>query len=420
MHLVAREEALVYNVPATNRMANLERSLLVSAFTGLVITACIGIVLRLYPLAGSMPLQYKNLLHGHSHFAFGGWIMPALLLLLLRYFPELKKNILYRHWRNISAGIIISAYGMLCTFPFQGYGPWSVFFSTISIAAGFYLAVVVWRALRFPQRISEKFLKAALVFFVISAIGPFATGPLVAMGKQGSPLYFNSVYFYLHFQINGWFTFVLLAVLYRLFEEQRQSGNRTVYFLFTASALPAFFLSVLWNSPPLLFNIIGGSGGLMQLAGLILLLKDCKRYNKKNDLNLLIKLALVAFSLKTVLQFFSALPAVAILAYEYRNFVIAYLHLSLLGFVSFFVVGSLFRSFEFPLRRNIRWGAGLFLLSFVLSELLLVMASFFAMLGWRLPFYNEQLLLVSIFFPAGSLIILRSIRKSLKGSFQLN
>src|SRR6188474_1235190 len=128
---------------AGNNIERLQRLLFGCAFVNLFIVASLGLFLRSFPFISSFPLEYKNILHGHSHFAFGGWVMPALLGLLIKCFPELKERIAYRHWRNISFLLLFSAYGMLLSFPLQGYRVVSILFSTLSIASGFYLAITV-------------------------------------------------------------------------------------------------------------------------------------------------------------------------------------------------------------------------------------------------------------------------------------
>jgi len=397
------------------KLAALERMLLLSSFFNLFITACLGVLLRSFPFFDGFPLEYKNVLHGHSHFAFGGWIMPALLLLILKYFPELKNGIAYKHWKNICLLLLFSAYGMLLTFPFQGYKPLSIFFSTLSVAASYYLVAVIWPKLN-GITVSQKFLKAGLFYLAISAIGPFATGPLIAMGKQGTPIYFNAVYFYLHFQINGWFTFAVLALLYRWMENKGfKPKNINTYKLFHLACIPAYLLSVLWNSPGLLFNIIGGTAALLQIVALFHLLKDLRGFK----LMILMKLALAAFVVKIILQLISAIPFIAVMAYEHRNFVIAYLHLALLGSVSLFVFHFCFEAFGLT-TRTVKTGATLFLVSFICTELLLVLFSLGSIAGFGIANYNEALMLFSCFFPAGLLLITLSIRRKLGNQFQLN
>jgi hypothetical protein len=404
-------------------IALVQKRLLQASFLNLFLVSALGIFLRSFPFLPSLVIEYKNLLHGHSHFAFGGWVLPILLALIMKGFPEVTSQVHYKHWRNIAVLVLASAYGMLLSFPFQGYGLVSIIFSTLSVLATFYMAFVLWRALQNTEaKTAHLFLKAALFFLCISAIGPFATGPLIAMGKAGTPIYYNSVYFYLHFQYNGFFTLTVLALLYKMLEgKQQDQYGKKVYALFTWACIPAYFLSILWNNPHPVFYAIGGLAAVVQLAALGFLLQDaCFLLLKTKRINKLLFLALMAFTLKNVLQLFSAFPAVAELAYQHRNFVIAYLHLMLLGFVSLFAFAATFKFYKITVTQTIKTGIYLFLFSFVSTELLLVCFSAGNILAFTIPYYTQLLLFFSLFFMAGLWLLMQNINQQLKYSFQLN
>ena len=114
---------------------SLQRVLLAVSIVNLLLVSLLGLVLRSVPVFGGLPLPYDNFLHAHSHFAFGGWATPAIVWMVMFYFPEVKANVSYSHWRNIIVLMFVSAYGMLLSFPFQGYGTVSIIFSTLSLIA---------------------------------------------------------------------------------------------------------------------------------------------------------------------------------------------------------------------------------------------------------------------------------------------
>ena len=63
---------------------SLQRWIRISLFN-LLLVASIGVILR-YKIAFALPfIDQKHLLHGHSHFAFAGWISQALMVLLVGY-----------------------------------------------------------------------------------------------------------------------------------------------------------------------------------------------------------------------------------------------------------------------------------------------------------------------------------------------
>jgi hypothetical protein len=396
---------LIHNISQScNNTNKLQRLLVGFSIANLIIVSLLGVLLRAYPFFDMVLLPYKNVLHGHSHFAFGGWVMPAILTLLLRCFPQVEKAVSYHHWRNIAALLLLSAYGMLIAFPLQGYGAVSICFSSLSIITGYYLAVVTWKAIRtLPVSSSLRFLKWGLFYYILSSVGPVATGPLIAMGKSGSTLYFDAIYFYLHFQYNGWFVFVVMAFIYQYFENigLKNTGVR-VFQLLNLACIPTFFLSVLWNQPSVLFNIIGGVSAALQLYAGWLFAKDVARSGFENKMiRRLIYFFLAAFVIKLILQVLSAIPVIAIMAYQYRNFVIGYLHLVLVGCISLFLIVWMIRSFEIKLKTQLWLGLGVFIFAFICSEFLIVALPLATIAGYAIQSYSLLLLFISSLLPVG-------------------
>ena len=416
MHVATGSLKIYYGQTILKENAQiLSRLLFITAMVNLFIVSVLGIVLRAFPFFSFFPLTYKNLLHGHSHFAFGGWLMPAILALLLKCFPEIGKAVQYKHWRNISFLLLFSAYGMLIFFPLQGYRALSIVFSSLSIGSGFYLAVTVWKVLPLLKpSVSFQFLKAGLFYMVLSSFGPLATGPLIALGKSGTPVYFDVIYFYLHFQYNGWFLFAVLALFYKYLEEKRiETNSRRVYQLLNLACIPTYFLSVLWHQPSLIFNVVAASGAVVQCVALIYLFQDLRLFKFENKLaTILVKFPFASVVLKILLQLLSALPAVAVLAYNYRNFVIAYLHLVLLGCVSLFLIGWGLKSFDVANNKALRTGIAIFVIGFVCMELFLIAAPLSSMINYTIPFYNLLLLTLSILLPLGIALVAWSFFRS--------
>ncbi|MBK6635665.1 MAG: hypothetical protein IPG38_16455 [Chitinophagaceae bacterium] len=99
----------------------------------LLIVATIGVVLRykiLYPLPF---IDQKHLLHGHSHFAFSGWITQAIMTLMVVYLANSKGETIYKRYRWLLYANLFTAYGMLVAFPIEGYGLYSIIFSSASV-----------------------------------------------------------------------------------------------------------------------------------------------------------------------------------------------------------------------------------------------------------------------------------------------
>jgi len=79
-----------------------------------------------------------------------------------------------------------------------------------------------------------------------------------------SSWYQNAIYFYLHFQYNGWFITALLGLLFFIFEEHSIPIAKNTFNLFfrffILGVILTFFLSVLWMHPHPIFYVLAGLG----------------------------------------------------------------------------------------------------------------------------------------------------------------
>ncbi len=352
-----------------------ERNLLKISLLNFFILALIGAYLRLVPVAPVSILDYKNVLHAHSHFAFTGWVFIGFLYVFESIFKIIRSCITPKQWNIILIGAILSAYGMLFSFPFQGYGLISIIFSTASILVSTYFAFLIWKLRKkFFERIEYKFLLAGLFFMVLSSFGPFATGPIIVLGYSGTAIYHNAVYFFLHFQYNGFFIFFILAVFYKIISESniKHSGAKVLTLLFI-TCIFSFSLSVLWSRPSLFIYIISICAALIQLYAGYYLINDLIKIKwKQTILRLLMLMIITGIGLKMVLQLTGSFPVMANLAYERKDLVIAFLHLVLLGIVTSFIFLIMLKSMQLQRLNRMKIFIVGFILSFILSELLLV------------------------------------------------
>jgi hypothetical protein len=237
---------------------------------------------------------------------------------------------------------------MLISFPLEGYGPFSILFSTLHTIGAILFAVRFFINTKKVASASAWFAKTALLFFVISAAGPFSLGYLMSNGMGNSNWYNFSIYFYLHFQYNGFFLFGIFSLFFSQLEKKnirfQTPKAKTLGVILAAATVPAYILSTLWAKPGYVLYIIGAASGLVQcLCFFVLLtlvrpiLTEIKRTFTSPSVVLLI-IALSGFGLKVILQLVSAFPSIAQMAYELRPIVIAYLHLVLVGVISSFLL----------------------------------------------------------------------------------
>ncbi|MDQ2863591.1 MAG: hypothetical protein M3R50_08095, partial [Bacteroidota bacterium] len=145
------------------------------AFINLLIVSILGVTMR-YKIAFYLPfIEQRNFLHAHSHFAFSGWVTQILMVLLWAFLYQYLPATSLKKYKWLIILNLAAAYGMLFTFPWEGYGVFSIIFSTLSIFSGYLFAIIFWRDLNKIKIkvISTWWFKAALIFNVLSSGGAY-------------------------------------------------------------------------------------------------------------------------------------------------------------------------------------------------------------------------------------------------------
>ncbi len=371
----------------------------------------IGLGLRGFMLWPANGLSYTYWLHAHSHVVLLGWAFNALLSALLVDFLPPTRIRTYRIWW---IGLQVAVGGMLVFFPIQGYAAGSILFSTLHVWFSYGIGIKLWRDLRKNPALSASLLRWGIGLLFLSTLGPYAVGVLKARGLAATDWPNLAIYFYLHFLYNGWFVFGILALLVRQLEFWELSlparAGRVWLAVSVASCLTGYSLSVLWSHPPTVVWAVGFASGTLQLgAGGWLLGQLWQRrtafYERLTPWAFwLVRLSAVAFVLKLVLQFISAFPWAAALAYAQRPVVIAYLHLVFIGLVSFFLLGLAIQRGWLQISN---WGLRILITFFILLEVVLVAQTVTGIMpvGF-LPFAYEWLFFVSAGLWVGVLLLL--------------
>ena len=372
-----------------------------------------GVFLRLFYVL-PIPGNYRFIVHAHSHVALLGWVYIALITLIYKiYFSEFKKTRLYKHIFWFTNSCIL---GMLLSFPFQGYALFSIIFSTLFLTATYWFSWFTFRHVPEKHRKSNSyvFIKASIWYMLISSIGPWAVGGVMATLGKASIWYKISIYFYLHFQYNAWFILALIGILFYIMEqfsvkiERRQF--KSFFLLLNVGIILSFFLSVLWIKPPSIFYILAALGAIVQVTAFFYFFRFVQNAWPVLKTGLspivlkLLKLSGLLLLVKIGLQLISALPYFANLAYLYQDFVIGYLHWTFLGLVSL----CLFAFLEhFKLIRINSQILTIYILGFIFSEILIFYKGLGLWLGW--PAFAIQpwlLVAISAFIPLAVGILL--------------
>lgn len=392
------------------------------SFFNLALVAFIGIVLR-FKIAYSLPfVDQKYLLHGHSHFAFAGWISQALMVLLVAWLGGASGCDLFKKYRWLLYANLFTAYGMLISFPLQGYGVFSISFSTLSIIVSYIFASRFWRDLnKLPfAAASHHWFKMAVLLNALSSLGVFTLAFMMATKNIHHKVYLAAVYFYLHFQYNGWFFFACMGLLSAQLARYgiADSSLKRVYRLFAFACIPAYFLSALWLPLPTGVYLVIVLAVFMQLGGWWLLLRYVRPVinHIKKDMPLitqrLLVLSGIALTLKLCLQAGSVIPSLSILAFGFRPIVIGYLHLVLLGIITLFITGYSIAMGYLSISKTMVTGITVFVAGILFNEALLMVQGI-ADMGYRgVPFINPLLLLAAMVLFTGIAIINYGISKA--------
>ena len=401
--------------------SSLRRWLQIS-FLNLLIVSLVGVVLR-YKIVFSLPfVDQKYLLHGHSHFAFAGWINQVLMVLLVQYLSQYKGSKVFNKYRWLFWGNCITAYGMLISFPIQGYAFWSISFSTLSIVNSYFFAIRYWKDLNelHQKSISHLWFKAALLYSAISSLGAFSLAFMMANKIMHQTWYLAAVYFFLHFQYNGWFFFAGMGLLVSKFEKliSFKKQLKIIFWLFCLACIPAYFLSALWMPIPVIIYLLVIASAIAQFGGWALLVK-LTFTNKnaivpgfgKNSRSLLL-LSAIALTIKLLLQLGSTHPALSQLAFGFRPIVIGYLHLVLLGVISIFILGYIISMNLLTMGKYFMTGIWIFISGIILNEILLMLQGATGLSYLIIPGISELLLAAAIIMFSGILLFNLSIKNS--------
>lgn len=394
------------------------------ALFNFVILAAVGILLR-YKILFPLPVvEQKHLLHGHSHFAFAGWVGLALYISIIYLLKPSEKLLKQYNWLLVA--LQISSYGMLFTFPLMGYAAASIAFSSVTVLVSYVFAWItikeIWR--RNEKHTESKWLITALLCNVVSSFGTFVLAFLMISKNLQQEWYFGSVYFFLHFQYNGWFLFTIGALFISFLNQGMKLNNdiliNRIYYLLLIALVPSWFLSLMWMRIPVWMYYAAVAGAVVQLAALVYFIKLIAALRKKmlHNLHPISKLfwlvAGSAFVIKIILQAFSAIRQLNTYAFGLRPIVIGFLHLVLLAFVSVFIIGYLIQEQMISVQNTIsRKAARLFIGGVMVNELVLMLQGVAAITYNTIPFANHLLLATAVIILLALLLLLSS-PKSLK------
>jgi len=315
---------------------------------------------------------------------------------------------------------------MLISFIIQGYGAISILFSTSSIVIACVFTFFYFKDLKLisHEDLSKNWFKASLFFNVISSLGTFALAYMMVSKNIQQNEYLSSIYFYLHFQYNGWFFFACMGLLISFLQLKKAENlffNKT-FWLFFVSCIPAYFLSTLWLKLPTWIYVLTLLSALIQTVTwfkfLFVIIKLKSNFLEKYPLVLryILFFVGVALSLKFILQLGSTIPALSQLAFGFRPIVIAYLHLVLLAIISLFLLFYIYANQFLTFNKKVKNGIIIFTIGVLLNEIILAIQGIASFSYTLIPFVNEMLFGAAIILVSGIGIIAFYSLKKVKNS----
>ena len=301
------------------------------ALANFFVLALAGALLRYLQLF-SLPINYQFLLHAHSHFAFSAWMFLVIMLLFYKALsPSLTKDFQFQ-FKGLFALTILISYGMLVSFFFTGYQTLSIVLSALFVFATYWGSALILKSGFFKanRHIANILLIGALICLLLSSLGPYVLAYFRAKGFENSAQQ-NAIYFYLHFQLNGFMQLASIGFLLRAYWRNVRNTTRLKFWmwLLVVSTFPLYAMFLLWHVPSVWMYLLTGVAALLHLAAWLVIL--FKFIRESETPTFLIGMALIAITLQLVFQCLVALPQLGAWAFACRNLIIGYVHLLTLG-----------------------------------------------------------------------------------------
>lgn len=350
------------------------------AFLYFIITILLGLSLRVSYIADVF-FNIRHVTHSHSHIGLLGWIYTILSSLICQYFLRETDRKPYFILFLCTQFCIL---GMLFSFPFGGYFLYSIIFSSLFIICTYCFSIFFlkrskkYNFIRFSisksvdvendKPLSLKFVHWGIYFLILSSIGIWLLPVAIVKAGKGSDWYNSALYFFLHFQYNGWFLAVLFGLLVGEIEHKSLLNSKRLkgaLYNFVIGTIGSVTLSwVGFFNEPILY-IIGNISGFLLLASIFELYRAYMQLEKPA---FLMQMFLLLCMLKTIFMFLGSFPWIAEVVLPNREFVISYLHFTFLGVIGFGVLHFLEKNLHihFPY-----WSLSLYTTAFVGSEILI-------------------------------------------------
>ncbi|HET8860961.1 hypothetical protein [Marivirga sp.] len=403
----------------------MKKTWLIVSLVNFLIASLMGLLLRGAFVWEIDWLDYRHMLHGHSHVALLGWLYLGVFIVIHdKLLPKEKASKSVYSWLFWLTQFTVL--GMAIAFPIQGYAAVSIFFSTLHIVLSYIFAVRVWKDHSRKDYRSSLLLKTAILFLFISTIGVFVVAYIMASKNGANVIYQIAIQFYLHFQFNGWLLFVLLALFFNRFGQVlylKQKSFIRFYGLILAGNILSYALVLYWGYRWEFSYYINAVAVILQFLAVLALFDSFRKgwATLRNSLskvqNLLLKLLITVFITRTLFQIALVIPEMAEMAVLLRLFIIGFIHLNMLGFFTAYLWLEYLSDHKHQNNSILKSAVILLVLGFLLTELIMFLQGFYYWQEWgKFPFFHEGLFYASCILPIAAFTFLVVFFKNEKQS----
>lgn len=398
-----------------------------------LLTASSGIWMRAFSFYPNTGIPYTNVMHGHSHLAILGWAFLGVFILFLTLFWKSIKQ--KAQAVILTVTLFAASFLMFVAFIYQGYGLYSIILSSVHILVEYWAALFIYHHTKTNEKIPKTgllFIKGSLLALIISTIGPFSLGFIAENGLRDSYLFDMAIYFYLHFQYNGWLYLMLIGLFTIVLQLKRIPINHSMlkagFWFYFLSLFPGYFSSVMWvdlGGYSTFFASIGSIGQWIGVVSVIIAFKGIwvHLYKKFHEVTIIcLWITFFLLIVKSTMELGLISPTMADLVYGTRSVIIGYLHFTLLGFVSVFILTQYQMTGIINIRKNLsQAGFLIFFIGFALNEFFLFGDGLAQWCGFAaIPYISKGLLGASILLFIGILIIWVSYIRQRKTLLRMN
>ncbi|MFD2200795.1 c-type cytochrome [Shivajiella indica] len=396
-----------------NPIIKLSQSWMKWAFFFFFAASIFGVLMR-YFFVGEVPIfTYKHLLHAHSHLALLGWGYMLIMGYYVFNFCIDPKRISIYKWMlflNVAAGL-----GMMFSFPVQGYGTISIFFSSIQLFSSYYFAGQILKDLRSQGQHSwARMVRFSIYWMLLSTLGLLAIGPVGAILGKNHPLYYMSVQWFLHLQLSGWFTYSVFGILMHFLFNKGKNIHLLPYqeWILHLSVLMTYALSVSWSTPISLLIPTNSIGVILQSIAYFWIMKPIiqaifpgMKFPSGWEERLLY-VGILSLIAKALVMALLVVPEIAHISITIRLFVVGFIHLVMLGTLTLNLGAVMQLQGWLPRNQWSKKSWFILVLGFISSEVLIFTQG---LMLWTefgfMPHYYLIVFIASLLFPIALVII---------------